>query len=154
MNERALGLIETKGLVGAIEAADAMVKAAQVKLIGTEKTIAALITVKVVGEVGAVKSAVDAGAKAAQKVGELISTHIIPRPHEDTEYLVYEESYNPQGVNPADLSSHSQELENLPVRSLRKLARDTANFPIQGREISKANKRLLLQKFKELYNKE
>lgn len=148
MNERALGLIETKGLVGAIEAADAMVKAAQVKLLGTEKTIAALITVKVVGEVGAVKSAVDAGAKAAQKVGELISSHIIPRPHEDTQRLVYEESHNLQGVNPADVSNLSQELENLPVRTLRKLARDTPNFPMQGREISKANKRLLLQKFK------
>lgn len=148
MNERALGLIETKGLVGAIEAADAMLKAAQVKLLGTEKTIAALITVKVVGEVGAVKSAVDAGAKAAQKVGELISSHIIPRPHEDTQRLVYEESHNLQGVNPADVSNPSQELENLPVRTLRKLARDTPNFPMQGREISKANKRLLLQKFK------
>lgn len=154
MEERALGLIETKGLVGAIEAADAMVKAANVKLLGTEKTIAALITVKVVGEVGAVKAAVDAGAKAAERVGELISVHVIPRPHEDTEYIVYEESYDLEGINLAEVSKYPQDIQNLPVRLLRKLARDTPNFPIQGREISRANKKLLLQKFKELYNKQ
>ncbi|MCZ6820276.1 MAG: BMC domain-containing protein, partial [Calditrichaeota bacterium] len=91
MDERALGLIETRGLVGAIEAADAMVKAAKVKLIGTETTIAALVTVKVVGEVGAVKAAVDAGAIAAERIGELVACHVIPRPHDETEKLVYEE---------------------------------------------------------------
>jgi microcompartment protein CcmL/EutN len=152
MNERALGLIETRGLVGAIEAADAMVKAANVKLMGAEKTDAALMTVKVVGEVGAVKSAVDAGAAAAKKVGELISVHVIPRPHEDTEYLVYEDDSDTIARAP----SHPQtfaELENLPVRQLRRLARDIADFPIQGRQISKANKQLLLDKFKEIYAK-
>ena len=88
MDEKALGLVETKGLVGAIEAADAMVKTANVQLIGIEKTIAALLTVKVVGETGAVQSAVDAGASAAEKVGELISVHVIPRPHEDVEKIL------------------------------------------------------------------
>lgn len=76
----ALGLIETRGLIGAIEAADAMVKAADVKLIGKEKTNPALITVKVVGEVSAVKAAVDAGAAAAKRIGELVAQHIIPKP--------------------------------------------------------------------------
>ena len=76
----ALGMVETKGLVGAIEAADAMAKAAQVKLTGKEKTNPALITIFVVGEVAAVKAAVDAGASAASRVGQLISTHVIPRP--------------------------------------------------------------------------
>ncbi len=78
----ALGLVETKGLVGAIEAADAMVKAANVKLTGKEKISGGLITVKVIGDVAAVKAAVDAGAAAAQRVGELISIHVIPQPDE------------------------------------------------------------------------
>lgn len=77
---QALGLIETKGLIGAIEAADAMSKAANVKLIGKEKITAALVTVKIVGDVAAVKAAVDAGAAAAQRVGQLVAIHVIPQP--------------------------------------------------------------------------
>lgn len=84
----ALGLIETKGLVAAIEAADAMVKAANVSLMGYEKIGAGLVTVMVRGDVGAVKAATDAGAAAAQKVGELVSVHVIPRPHSDTEKIL------------------------------------------------------------------
>jgi microcompartment protein CcmL/EutN len=76
----ALGLVETKGLIGAIEAADAMCKAAKVKLLGREKTNPAMITVQIIGETAAVKTAVEAGAAAAARVGELISTHVIPRP--------------------------------------------------------------------------
>ena len=79
----AIGLIETRGLVGSIEAADAMVKAANVSLIGREKIGGGLVTVIVEGDVGAVKASVDAGASAAKKVGELISVHVIPRPHAD-----------------------------------------------------------------------
>ena len=86
----ALGLIETKGLVGAIEAADAMCKAANVKLISKEKVTGALMVVKVEGEVAAVKSAVDAGAAAAQRVGELVSAHVIPRPDDQIESIMYE----------------------------------------------------------------
>jgi ethanolamine utilization protein EutM len=89
MLEYALGLIETKGLVGAIEAADAMVKAANVRLIGKERVDAALITVKVVGETAAVRSAVDAGAAAAKRVGELISSHVIPRPADGIDDLIF-----------------------------------------------------------------
>ncbi len=152
MEERALGLIETKGLVGAIEAADVMVKAANVKLLGTEQTIAALITVKVVGEVGAVKSAVDAGARAAERIGELISCHVIPRPHEDTESIVYEEHQN-DGPPIVTANLSIEEIEAMPVRQLRRLARDFPNFPIQGRDISKANKTLLIEKFRELFEK-
>ncbi|ACL22884.1 ethanolamine utilization protein EutM [Desulfitobacterium sp. LBE] len=84
----ALGLIETKGLVGAIEAADAMVKAANVYLIGREFVGGGLVTVMVRGDVGAVKAATDAGAAAAQRVGELISVHVIPRPHSDVEMIL------------------------------------------------------------------
>jgi ethanolamine utilization protein EutM len=80
-NTNALGMVETKGLVAAIEAADAMVKAANVTLIGKEQIGAGLVTVMVRGDVGAVKAATDAGAAAAERVGELISVHVIPRPH-------------------------------------------------------------------------
>jgi microcompartment protein CcmL/EutN len=83
-----LGLIETRGLVGAIEAADAMVKAANVELIGSEKIGSGLVTVMVRGDVGAVKAATDAGAQAARRVGEVVSVHVIPRPHQDTELLL------------------------------------------------------------------
>ena len=80
-NTNALGMVETKGLVGAIEAADAMVKAANVLLVGKEQVGGGLVTVMVRGDVGAVKAATDAGASAAEKVGELVSVHVIPRPH-------------------------------------------------------------------------
>ena len=88
MAKEALGLIETRGLVGAIEAADAMVKAAQVELIGKEQVGGGLVTVMVRGDVGAVKAATDAGAAAAEKVGELVSVHVIPRPHADVESIL------------------------------------------------------------------
>lgn len=86
--QEALGLVETKGFVGAVEAADAMVKSANVQLIGSEKIGAGFVTVMVRGDVGAVKAATDAGAAAAGKVGEVISTHVIPRPHTDVEKLL------------------------------------------------------------------
>ena len=84
----ALGMVETKGLVSAIEAADAMVKAANVNLVGYEKIGSGLITVMVRGDVGAVKAAVEAGAVAARAVGEVVSLHVIPRPHIDTERII------------------------------------------------------------------
>lgn len=85
---QALGMVETKGLVASIEAADAMVKAANVKLIGKVHVGGGLVTVMVRGDVGAVKSATDAGAAAAERVGDLISVHVIPRPHDDVEYIL------------------------------------------------------------------
>ena len=88
MKYDALGMIETKGLVGSIEAADAMVKAANVYLIGKEYVGGGLVTVMVRGDVGAVKAATDAGAAAAQRVGELVSVHVIPRPHVEVEVIL------------------------------------------------------------------
>ncbi|MDO5293658.1 MAG: propanediol utilization microcompartment protein PduA [bacterium] len=88
MNSEALGMVETRGLVGAIEAADAMVKSANVALIGYEKIGSGLVTVMVRGDVGAVKAATDAGAAAARAVGEVVSIHVIPRPHMDTEKIL------------------------------------------------------------------
>ncbi len=88
MAQEALGMVETRGLVAAIEAADAMVKAANVTLVGTEKIGSGLVSVMVRGDVGAVKSAVEAGETAAQRLGEIIATHVIPRPHGDVEKIL------------------------------------------------------------------
>lgn len=88
MKYDALGMVETKGLVGSIEAADAMVKAANVSLIGKELVGGGIVTVMVRGDVGAVKAATDAGAAAAQRVGELLSVHVIPRPHGEVESIL------------------------------------------------------------------
>ena len=96
MNTNALGMIETKGLVGAIEAADAMVKSANVQLVGKEQVGGGLVTVMVRGDVGAVKSATDAGAAAAEKVGELISVHVIPRPHTEVDAILPKAPQLPQ----------------------------------------------------------
>jgi ethanolamine utilization protein EutM len=86
--QQALGMIETRGLVAAIEAADAMVKAAKVQFLGRQKVKAGLVAVMVAGDVGAVKAAVDAGAAACKRIGELVSVHVIPRPHEDIDAIL------------------------------------------------------------------
>ena len=88
MEKQALGMVETKGLVGSIEAADAMVKAANVHLIGKVHVGGGLVTVMVRGDVGAVKASVEAGGAAAKRVGELISVHVSPRPHDDVEAIL------------------------------------------------------------------
>jgi len=88
MASDALGMVETKGLIGSVEAADAMVKAANVTLVGKEYIGAGYVTVLVRGDVGAVKAATDAGAAAARRVGELVSVHVIPRPHADVERVL------------------------------------------------------------------
>ena len=206
---QALGLIETKGLVGAIEAADAMCKAATVKLVSKEKVTGALIIVKVIGEVAAVKSAVDAGAAAAQRVGQLVSAHVIPRPDDQIEPIIYDNSVIPKEAEvaekpkveknktPAPVVESLEEIEKeevvvdvqeketkaeeiheeveevseeivlegevesdenddippkwalqkLNVHELRKLARTLDNFPIKGRDISKANRQVLIDHF-------
>ncbi|MEW6701627.1 MAG: BMC domain-containing protein [Bacteroidota bacterium] len=222
----ALGLIETKGLIGAIEAADAMVKAANVKLVSKEKITAALVTVKIIGEVAAVKSAVDAGAAAAQRVGQLISAHVIPRPDDQLEEIIYysslqppsketndeekvvekkpiqkkvveeknnleetlfadlekeEEKSTPQASLPAGKGGlkrgrkpkitseevkeksalppltislkevpSDDELDKLNVHELRHFARSFENFPIKGRQISRANRDELREHFSKI----
>ena len=96
MSQIALGMIETKGLVGSIEAADAMVKAAKVTLIGKERIGGGYVTVMVRGEVGAVKAATDAGAAAARRVGELVPVHVIPRPHSEVESILPQPEPQPE----------------------------------------------------------
>ena len=88
MAQESLGMIETRGLTAAIEAADAMVKAAEVTLVGTEKIGSGLVSVMVRGDVGAVKAAVEAGSAAAASLGEVVATHVIPRPHADVEKIL------------------------------------------------------------------
>lgn len=171
MIDYALGLVETRGLVAAIEAADAMVKTANVVLVGKEVTKAALVTIKVVGDTAAVRSAVEAGAAAAQRVGELVSKHVIPRPAEGMEDLLYttdsrtqsdvedelqegridEEETVPEVPYsmPDGLTEEQKEyytsLETMTVHELRRFARGVEGLKIYGREISRASKAQLLE---------
>lgn len=158
--DSALGMIETKGLVAAIEAADAMVKTAEVSIVSVEQTVAALITIHVFGETAAVQAAVDAGRAAAERVGELLSSHVIPRPDADVRKLVLEEVSAPskesstarsskpksdtKTATPAKSQIKSGDLESMTVRELRSLARETPGLPIQGREIARSNKQTLV----------
>jgi microcompartment protein CcmL/EutN len=199
MVDYALGLVETRGLVAAIEAADTMVKTANVVLIGKEITRGALVTIKVVGDTAAVRSAVEAGAAAAQRVGELVSQHIIPRPGDGLEELIFttgclsqhegeqllngepalpvkqdfplqeeepiarqneyvdeggegqreesnqEELYTmPEGLSP-ELQAYFKQLDLMTVHELRRLARTVEGLSIFGRQISRANKKELVE---------
>jgi|WetSurMetagenome_2_1015567.scaffolds.fasta_scaffold71097_3 ethanolamine utilization protein EutM len=166
MLDYALGLIETRGLVGSIEAADVMVKTANVTLIGKEVVRDGLVTVMVIGEVAAVKAAVDAGAAAAARVGTLLSQHVIPRPIDDVKELLpnapstkgREQSRKSRETSTVDVpdteldftapekpADKSSTLDSMTVRELRTLARQTAGLSIQGREISRANKEELIR---------
>jgi microcompartment protein CcmL/EutN len=156
--EYALGMIETRGLVAAIEAADAACKAAEVKLVGSEYIGGGYVTIKVIGEVAAVKSAVDAGAAAAQRVGELVSVHVIPRPIDDLEMLIYpEKGKEGKGRETEHLPDSSsilqvddpeelrRKLAGMNVMALRAIARRTEGIELSGREISKASKDVLIE---------
>jgi len=154
MSERALGLVETRGLVGSIEAADVMLKTARVTLAGKEYARGGLVTVAVTGDVAAVTTAVEAGAAAAARVGELVSSHVIPRPAEDTAFLVaVPRAADAAPAKPAeeefafepDPGAFRARLEAMNVHELRTLARDTAGLGIQGREISMANRDILIR---------
>ena len=145
---QALGLIETRGLVAAIEAADAMLKAANVQLLGKEVTKGALVTIKVEGETGAVKSSVAAGAAAAERVGEVVSTHIIPRPHDELGIILADNDEPAVTSGRGGAPPPLEVLESMPVRELRDLARQTPQFGLQGRDISHANREQLLEQFR------
>jgi ethanolamine utilization protein EutM len=152
-SERALGLVETRGLVGAIEAADAGLKAANVHFAGREYADAGLVTVMFSGEVAAVRSAVDAGSAAAQRVGQLVSAHVIPRPHPELDTLEEDGGASrgdapppPRGPGGYDLEA----LANAKVVDLRAMARRVPDFPIKGREIARAGRDELLDAFRSL----
>jgi microcompartment protein CcmL/EutN len=144
MGQNALGLIETLGFVGIVEASDAAVKAAAVRLSGVEKVDAGLVSIRLLGDLGAIQAAVQAGADAARRVGQLVAQHVIPNPHEDlirVFNLGGPDLPPPQNPNPEDLDA-------LPVAQLRRLARQTPGLSIQGREISRANREQLIQELR------
>ena len=167
---KALGMIETRGLVASVEAADAMVKAANVSLRCKVQVGGGLVTVMVQGDVGAVKAAVDAGAAAAERVGELISVHVIPRPHEEVDWMLDppfgeraqpseppapepelepepEIEPEPDEASPADLTDDA--LAHLPVVKLRAAAREMGLTSLTRREIRFAKKEELLAAIRE-----
>ncbi len=141
--EQALGLIETRGLVGAIEAADAGIKAAPVTLLGSERVDAALVTVLFAGDTASVKAAVDAGSAAASRVGQLVSAHVIPRPDPQLAALEHD-TEDGNGGRP------SVPLSEMKVVELRHRARQMKDFPLKGRELSSANRDELLALFRRL----
>lgn len=144
----AYGMIETRGLVGAIEAADAMLKAASVTLVGLERTVAALITVQITGETAAVRSSVDAGVAAARRVGDVLASHVIPRPSDDVCSMQFGANPKSTSASPptftGSTSVKSVDLDEMTVRELRALARDLDDAPIQGRAIARATKQELI----------
>jgi len=165
MLEYALGMVETRGLVGSIEAADVMVKTANVHVLGTEYIKNGFVTIEVIGEVAAVQAAVDAARASASRIGEVISTHVIPRPAEEIEPILQqqarqratghvqeeddhdeeESSFEPDlFVASKDDAEYRAQLEEMTVHQLRSLARTVPGLSIAGREISMANKETLI----------
>ncbi len=150
---RALGLIETRGLVGAVEAGDAGVKAAHVELTGPEYADAGLVTVYFHGDVAAVKAAVDSGAAAADRVGQLVSVHVIPQPHEDVDVLAGDyagTTANNDGQASTSVAEPATGLVSMKVVELRRAARRVENFPLKGRQLARANREEILEGFKSL----
>lgn len=149
LSGQALGLVETMGLVGAIEAVDAGTKAAPVEFAGREYADAGLVTVCFSGDVAAVKAAVDAAAAAAERVGQLVSVHVIPQPHRDLDLFADDFSHaefrdeNNGSANPALLGQ-------MKVVELRRAARSVPNFPIKGRALARASRDEILAGFKSL----
>ena len=137
----ALGMLETHGLVAAIEAADAMVKAAPVRLLQQQRTNPALITHFVVGEVGAVQAAVDAGRAAAERVGRVASAHVIPRPGEGLlSRIIFPEAGRKPPAASGGAGASGEDYDAMTVRELRALARDREGGTLSGRDIARATK--------------
>ena len=140
----AIGLIETRGLVGVIEAADAAVKSAPVELLGIKPIGGGLVSTHFRGEVAAVQVAVQAGVEAALKVSQVISHRVIPAPHLDIENLLL---HQPQAT-PPPAQPPPDELEGLPVARLRQLVRQLPDAQLKGRQVSRANKEALLRELR------
>lgn len=140
----AIGLIETRGLVGVIEAADAAVKSAPVELLGIKPIGGGLVSTHFRGEVAAVQVAVQAGVEAALKVSQVISHRVIPAPHLDVENLLL---HQPQAAAPP-AQPPPDELEDLPVARLRQLVRQLPDAQLKGRQVSRANKEALLRELR------
>ena len=148
--ERALGLVETKGLFGATEAADAGLKAANVRLLASERADAGLVTVMFGGDVAAVRAAVDAGAAAAGRVGQLVSAHVIPRPNEQLSVIEGGNDASPSPTTVPAGRPDAAALERMKVVELRAIARQIPGFPIRGRDVARAGRDELLAAFRTL----
>ena len=146
MAEQALGLVETLGFVGAVEAGDAALKAARVELKGYELATGGLVTVEIVGGVGAVQAAVEAGATAASQVGQLVSKHVIPRPHEELSKILKKQDKATKP--PTEAPETHDDLKRMTVPQLRKLARSTKGIGATGRQISDMRKSDLLERIR------
>ncbi len=141
----AIGLIETRGLVGVIEAADTAAKTADVRLLGFERIGGGFVSLSFRGDTASVRTAVEAAREAASRVGEVVSAHVIPSPRIDVEALA-PAAPDPRPERDApELPEVPEDLEALPVTRLRGLARQTAGLGLQGRQISRANKQQLIQ---------
>lgn len=156
MARAAIGLIETEGLVGLIEAADVAAKTADVQLLGFERIGGGLVSLRLSGDVAAVQTAIEAAAAAARRLGQVISVHVIPGPHEDLVSLLERHDPPPPPVAvviaPAAATNvpSPAELEAMPVVRLRQLARQYPDFALKGRAISRAGKAELLAAFRQL----
>jgi ethanolamine utilization protein EutM len=145
MLQAAVGFVETRGLVGVVQAADAAVKAASVEIAGFEPAGGGLVSVRFTGDVASVQAAVQAAVEAARQVSEVISHHVIPAPHADLAGLLSQRRLS--GASPPEESAPRPslaELERLPVARLRQLVRQTPGVRLRGRQISHANKNALI----------
>ena len=142
MAKSAIGFIETRGLIGVIEAADVAAKAAHVQLMGFEEIGGGLVSIRFSGDVASVQTAVQAGAEAARRVSEVISHHVIPGPHADLVSLLQDSDAPVQ--NPRTERPSLEELQAQPVAQLRQLVRQTPGGRLKGRQISHANKETLI----------
>ena len=142
MTQSAIGLIETQGLVGIIEAADAAVKAANVQLVGFEEIGGGLVLIRFSGDVASVQMAVQAGVDAARQVSEVIGHHVIPGPHADLLDLLNETAV--KGRSASAERPALEDLAHLPVANLRQLVRQIPEAQLKGRQVSRANKETLL----------
>jgi len=152
MYRNALGLIETKGMVGAVEAADAMIKSAFVGLLGKEYVGDGYMTVVCRGDVGSVKAAVDAGAIAARRVGELVSVHLIPKPDSQVDRILPD--METVWIPPWSSGKGQKKVDpdSMTVAELRRYARGLPGIEMQGREISRAGKKELVEAIKKVIN--
>jgi ethanolamine utilization protein EutM len=155
MPEYALGLIETRGLVGSITAADIMLKTARVTLLGIERIKNGMVTVQVAGEVAAVQAAVAAASEIVPQVGTLVSSHVIPRPQDEIEPILQHRgaprsspSTSTRPVPALEVAPGADDLDFMTVPQLRKLARGTPGLGIAGRQISKANRQVLIDELR------
>lgn len=149
MAQGAIGFIETRGLVGAVEAADAAAKSSSVDLLAFEQIGGGLVSVRFRGDVAAVQVAVQAGVEAAKRLGEVISHNVIPAPHADLLATLVKGPAAPRAVQPApaapaETPPHPEQLDDVPVARLRQLVRQLPDAQLKGRQVSRANKKALI----------